>query len=205
MDAVGLEDLLGRERYGAERVAIRRRIIEHKRRRRVQVGPRMSLLFEDCATVWYQTQEMLWVEHITDLDAIREELAVYGELLPAGSELVATLLIEMTEQARIREELQRLRGIDRHVFLEARDERIAAVFEGGRESATKLSAVQYIRFPLEARSRACVAEGAPLAVVVDHPAYSYRAPVPEEVRASLAADLRDARAARTALRQVRDG
>src|SRR5215471_5441974 len=105
MNPIGLEDLLGRERYGAEREAIRRRVIEHKRSRRVPVGERITLLFEDRATVWYQTQEMVWVEHITDLDAIREELEVYGALLPGRSELSATLMIEITEQERIRDEL----------------------------------------------------------------------------------------------------
>ena len=97
MKPIALEDMLGRERYGAERDAIRRRIIAHKRTRRVTVGDRLSFLFEDRATIWYQTQEMLWVEQITDLDAIRAELDVYNELLPAVDELAATLLIEVAE------------------------------------------------------------------------------------------------------------
>ncbi len=205
MDPVGLDDLLGRDRYGAAREVIRRRIIDHKRRRRVAVGDRISLLFEDRATVWYQTQEMVWVEHITDLDAIRDELAVYGALLPGASELSATLLIEITEQARIRDDLQRLRGLDRHVWLEVAGERVSGVFEEGRESDSKLSAVQYVRFPLEAGTRARVVEGAPLAIVVDHPSYTCAAAVPEAVRASLAADLSDGDAARAALERVRDG
>jgi len=85
MRPIALDDILGRERYGQVREAVRRRIIEHKRARRVAVGDRLSLVFEDRATVWYQTQEMLWVEHVTDLDAIREELAVYNELLPSAT------------------------------------------------------------------------------------------------------------------------
>ena len=112
MEPVRLEEMLGRERYGAVREAVRRRIIEHKRSRRVTVGDRISLLFEDRATVWYQTQEMIWVEQITDLDAIREELAVYDALLPRRSELSATLLIEIADQSRIREDLAQLLGID---------------------------------------------------------------------------------------------
>jgi hypothetical protein len=205
IDAIGLEDLLGRERYGAERAAIRRRVIEHKRRRRVGIGDRMSLLFEDRATVWYQTQEMLWVEHITDLDAVRAELAVYGALLPGESELSATLSIEITEQARIREELHQLRGIDRHVWLDVAGERVPGVFEGGRESDTKLSAVQYVRFPLPGGARARLIGGAPLSVTVDHPAYRFETPVPEAVRQSLMSDLGDGEAARAALEWVRDG
>ena len=173
MDPIGLEELLGRERYGAERDAIRRRVIEHKRSRRVTVGDRICLLFEDRATVWYQTQEMIWVEHITDLDAIREELAVYGALLPRRSELSATLLIEITDQAHIREELARLLGIDRHVWLEVGSEqRVPAVFDEGRQTSERscrpcsTCASRSMRKP-----RTDAVAGAPLTVAVDHPAY----------------------------------
>src|SRR5207249_1991788 len=79
---IALEDILGGERYASRRDAIRRRVIAHKQARRVAVGDRMTFLFEDRATVWYQVQEMLWVERITDLERMREELAVYNELLP---------------------------------------------------------------------------------------------------------------------------
>jgi hypothetical protein len=204
-EAIQLDDLLGRERYGAERAAIRRRIIEHKRSRRVGLGDRISLLFEDRATVWYQTQEMLWVEHITDLDAVREELAVYGALLPGTSELSATLMIEITEQGRISEELRRLRGIDHHVWLDVAGERVQGVFEDGRESETKLSAVQYVRFPLTDPARERLVAGAPLMLEVDHPSYRAETPVPEALRRSLITDLCDAAGATAAMRWVRDG
>src|SRR5882672_7368277 len=117
MRPIGLDDILGRERYAQARDAIRRRVIEHKRSRRVAVGDRISLVFEDRATVWYQTQEMLWVEQVTDLDAIRAELETYNPMLPSATELAATLLIELREQERMRDEFQRLAGLDRHVAL----------------------------------------------------------------------------------------
>src|SRR4030095_12805866 len=113
MRPIGLDDILGRERYSHARDAIRRRIIAHKRDRRVAVGDRVSLVFEDRATVWCQTQEMLWGATRTDLDAIREELEVYNALLPSEGELAATLLIELPDQSRIREEFQRLLGLHR--------------------------------------------------------------------------------------------
>ena len=206
MDPIGLEEILGRERYGAVREAVRRRVIEHKRSRRVAVGDRISLLFEDRATVWYQTQEMIWVEHITDLDAIREELAVYGALLPRKSELSATLLIEIVDQARIREELAQLLGIDRHVWLEVGSEcRIPAAFDEGRQTAEKLSAVQFVRFALDANAVQDATGGAPLAVAIDHPAYRHRTVLADEVRRSLVSDLTDPAASEAALRRVRDG
>jgi hypothetical protein len=206
MRPIALEDILGRERYGAERDAIRRRVIAHKRTRRVAVGDRLSFVFEDRATIWYQTQEMLWIEHITDLDAIREELAVYNELLPGADALSATLLIEIEDQRRLREELNRLIGIDEHVTLEVGgDTGVAAAFEPGRQTAEKLSAVQYVRFPLAPETQRRIAAGAPLALTVAHPNYRAGAVLPEAVRASLAADLADPAAADEALRRVRDG
>jgi hypothetical protein len=202
---IGLEDLLGHDRYGAARADVRRRVMEHKRRRRVQVGDRMSLLFEDRATVWFQTQEMLWVEHVTDLDAIRDELQAYASLLPGPDELSATLLLEFTDSAQVRDELRRLRGLHRHVWLDVGGERVAGVFEEGREHETKLSAVQYVRFPLAAPVRERLQGGAALAIVVDHPAYRHRATIPEAVRVSVASELGDPTAGGTAMAWVRDG
>ena len=204
MRPIGLDDILGRERYGDARGAIRRRIIEHKRSRRVTVGDRLSLLFEDRATVWYQTQEMLWVENITDLDAIREELAVYNRLLPDDQALAATLLIELTEQARLREEFQRMLGLDRHVWLALGSARIAATFEEGRQTDERISAVQYVRFAVDAGARRALADGAPLRVVVDHPRYAATTLLPDDVRASVAGAFLDAAQADAALARVRE-
>jgi hypothetical protein len=203
---LGIDDVIGRERYGRDRDAIRRRVVEYKRSRRVAVGPCLTFVFEDRATVWWQTQEMLWVEHIIDLDAIRAELDVYNALLPAPGELSATLLVEVDDPNAVVATLNRLVGIDEHVVLEIGERtRVRAAFEPDRQTAEKISAVQYVRFPLDAAARGAMAAGAPLALVVDHPAYAARTVLPEPLRASLAAEVADADAAERGLRRVRDG
>ena len=205
MEPIRLDDVLGRERYGLERDAIRRRVIAHKRVRRVAVGDLLTLVFEDRATVWYQTQEMLWVEHITELDAIRAELAVYNQMLPGADELSATLFVEVSDQARIAEELQRLLGIDEHLLLGVGGlPPVRAQFEPGRQTAEKLSAVQYVRFKLPAAIRARIVDGAAIAISTDHPRYVASVEVSDAARASLAADLTEGRGPEGALRQVRD-
>jgi len=205
MRPIGLDDILGRERYAQTREAARRRVIEHKRARRMAVGDRLSLVFEDRATVWYQTQEMLWVEHVTDLDAIREELGVYNALLPADAEIAATLMIELRDQERMREDFRRLLGLDRHVALRVGDRRIAAEFEGGRQTDEKISAVQYVRFPIAPDVRSALAGGAPVSVEVDHPNYRVSVALSDAVRASVVGELLDEERANAALRRVRDG
>ena len=76
MRRVGLEDLAGPSRYGEMRDEFRRRIIALKRDRRVAVGDRVTLVFENFDTVLFQTQEMLHAERITDLDQALQTLGL---------------------------------------------------------------------------------------------------------------------------------
>lgn len=190
---VTLDDVVGLERYEAIRDAVRRRVIELKRARRVPVGDEVTFVFENHDTVYFQIQEMLRAERITDLDAVRDELAVYNALLPAPGELSATMLIEITQEERIAERLLEFLGIDEAVSLHVGDaHRVAAAFEPGRSRADKLSAVQYVRFGLPgAAQRAFLDPAVPAHLVIDHPAYRARTALDGAVRASLSADLRD--------------
>ena len=190
MRKVVLEDLAGPSRYGEMRDEFRRRIIALKRDRRVAVGDRVTLVFENFDTILFQTQEMLHAERITDLDRVREELEVYNELLPGENELSATMLIEITEQPDVAAELHRLIGIDEHLSLRVGEVSIAACFEPGRSTDEKLSAVQYVRFPLgPATARTFAAGDVPVEIRIDHPNYEARATLSPGQRASLAGDL----------------
>ena len=87
MQKVTLDEIVGSERYEKIRDDFRRRIIELKKHRRLSVGDRITFVFENHETVLFQIQEMLRAERITDLDKIREEIAVYNELVPDPGEL----------------------------------------------------------------------------------------------------------------------
>lgn len=190
MRKVRLEDLAGPSRYAEIRDEFRRRIIALKRDRRISIGDRVTLVFENFDTVLFQTQEMLHAERITDLDRVREELDVYNELLPGERELSATMLIEITEQPDIAGELRRLIGIDEHVALRVGDEVCGARFEPGRSTEEKLSAVQYVRFPLSASAaRGFADETVPIELAIDHPNYVARVVLSPAQRSSLARDL----------------
>jgi len=190
MRKVKLEDLTGPSRYAEMRDEFRRRIIALKRHRRIGVGDRVTLVFENFDTILFQTQEMLHVERINDLDRVREELDVYNELIPGENELSATLLIEITEQEGIAAELKRLIGIDEHVALRVGEQAFPALFAPGRSTDEKLSAVQYVRFRLSPDAVENFArEGVAVDIVIDHPNYQARATLDEGQRASLAADL----------------
>jgi hypothetical protein len=187
-------EILPLERYAAARDAYRERVIAHKRARRVALGEQATLLFEDRETLRFQVQEMLWVERIAEPAKVQAELDVYNELMPGESELSATLFLEITEAAAIRPTLDRLLGIDRHVQLvlgEAPDETvIAARFDERQFEAARISAVQYLRFPLDAGARERLADLRVRARLrSSHPRYRREAELPPAVRASLVASL----------------
>jgi hypothetical protein len=192
MQPVSLDQIVGLDRYEAIRDGFRRRIIDLKRNRRVPVGDCITFVFENHDTVLFQIQEMLRAERITDIDKIRAEIECYNQLIPRAGELSSTMLIEITEQERIRQRLLQLQGIESAVRLEVGELKVAGEFEAGRSKDDKLSAVQYVRFALPARARENFVSGRGVVTLsIDHRNYRARAVVEGPIRASLAVDLAD--------------
>ena len=92
-----------------------------KERRRLAVGSHLTFLFENTATVWYQIEEMIRSERMTDAAAIQHEIDTYNELIPARGEISATLLIEFAEAKERDAALRRLVGIEKHLWLKLGD------------------------------------------------------------------------------------
>jgi hypothetical protein len=182
-------DIKGPAVYAGMRDDYRRRIIELKKPRRISVGDRVTLMFENRHTLTLQIEEMLRAENITGEDHVLEEIAVYNEMMPTDDTLSATLFIELPAGADPYVELPKLVGLDEHVVLHIGDHALRAVFEPGRSTGDKFSAVQYIRFPLTAEARAALAQaGTAVALEIDHPNYRHRTTAGDDTRASLAAD-----------------
>jgi len=190
-----VKDLVAYERA---REGMRAQVIELKKRRRVPVGPNITLLFENRDTVLFQVQEMIRTERIVDEDKIQDELDVYNALVPGGGELSATLFIEIPDlvrmsQSQVRDTVNRFQGLDRdRIWLVAGEERVPARFEGGHSKEEKMAAVHYVRFALPEEARAALADpAAEVRVVVDHPHYRAEAVLGEYTRRALAEDLSD--------------
>jgi hypothetical protein len=182
-------DIKGPALYATIRDDFRKRVIELKRPRRIIVGDRVALVFENRHTLTLQIEEMCRAENLTRDEQIEAEIAVYNELMPTQSSLSATLFVELPADADPYVALRDLVGLDEHVVMHIGPHAIRAAFEPGRSTEDKISAVQYLRFPLAADARAALlAPHTPLAVEIDHPRYRHRIACSEELRASLAAD-----------------
>ncbi len=180
-------DLLAYERIRPEFLE---RTIALKKPRRISVGDRLTFIFENRDTVLFQIQEMLRAERAVKEEKILDEIAVYNELVPRANELSATLMIEIPEMERIRAELDRLIGIDEHVFLDVGAESVRATFDPKQFESDRISAVQYVRFPL-GPTLACkfCDRSVEARLRVEHPNYSEATPITGDSRESLIADL----------------
>ena len=112
MPAIARDSLLTLEAYAKERAAFRSRVLAHKRNRIVHVGAHVTLLFEDELTIRYQIQEMLRIEKTFDESGIQQEVDAYNPLVPDGSNLKATMLLEYEDANERHAALAELRGIE---------------------------------------------------------------------------------------------
>ena len=186
-------DLMSLEQYARERDAFRSRVIAHKRRRTIAIGPNMTWVFEDRLTIQYQVQEMLRIERIFEAAGIQEELDAYNPLIPDGSNWKATLMIEFPDPQERARALAALRGIENRCYVEVLGNgRVFAVADEDleRANAEKTSAVHWLRFELPEEMRAAIASGAAIVAGTDHPQYRHAARLEPESVEALARDLR---------------
>ncbi|HEY1435266.1 MAG TPA: DUF3501 family protein [Thermoanaerobaculia bacterium] len=191
MKTLTAADIANLHEYELERSDFRRRVIALKSRRRIGLGPLMTLVFENRDTVRFQIQEMLRVERIVQPEKVQHEVDTYNELIPGPGEVAATLFIEITEEARVQEVLDGFIGLDEpgHLALVVGGERHPALFAPGQSREDRIAAVHYIRFSLGEAGRAALASGAEAALEVAHGEYRARQVLSPETAAELVADL----------------
>ena len=184
---------MAHDEYERQREAYRQTIIDLKRRRRIGIGDKITVVFENWETLRFQIQEMIRVERIVDPQKVQEELDVYNALLPASGELSATLLIELTDPDTMKHWLDLFMGLDhgQKLGLWAGGEVAYGEFEGGHSHETKISAVHFVRFrPTQAMVTALGDQAVRVALSVHHAGYDAEAEVPWTMRQEWLSDLR---------------
>lgn len=191
-----LTDIADLRAYERERADFRAHVIALKKRRRVHVGPVVTLVFENRDTIRFQIQEMARVEKLISDEAIQGELDIYNSLIPDAGQLCATLFIELTGDAEMRRWLPKLVGIERSIGLRAGSGDDTVLVRAKPEAAhAKLltreevtASVHYVYWDLTAEEVALVETG-PVTLVVDHPAYPEETQLDAGTVAELLVDL----------------
>lgn len=192
MKKISIEEILPLADYERVRGRLRPLFIHEKERRRLHVGSHLTFIFENAQTAWYQVEEMIRTERMTERDAIQHEIDTYNELIPGAGELTATLLIEYADPTERDAALARLVGLERHLWLKIGAQKIAARFDDRQISDERISAVQFVRFALEGIDAGKLLELAgkgAVAIEADHPNLAARGEISGLLAASLAEDL----------------
>ncbi len=191
-----IDDIVDQRAYERERKDFRNHVIALKRRRRVGVGPFVTLVFENRDTVRFQIQEMARVEKIITDEGIRMELDVYNPLIPGPGQISATLFVELVDKDQLVEWLPKLVGIETEVELRlgpSGGRRVrcrvdeAHLRQLTREEIT--ASVHYVHFDLDDDEVEAFAKG-PVTLAVTHPNYAHDLELNEDTRSELLADLR---------------
>lgn len=186
-------DLMSLEQYSTARKDFRAKVLDHKTRRIVAVGPNTTWCFEDQLTVQYQVQEMLRVEKIFEAAGIQDELDAYNPLIPDGSNWKVTFLIEFPDPEERKDRLARLIGIEDRCWVQvAGHDKVWAIADEDleRDNDEKTSSVHFMRFELTPPMCGAAKSRAAISVGIDHDNYRHSVdPLPQAVRDSLVKDL----------------
>lgn len=178
--------------YSKIRRAHRKSLLEKKLRRRIHVGPYVTFHFENYDTMWAQVQEMLYIEKGGE-EQITDELEAYNPLIPQGRELVATMLIEIEDDARRQKTLAKLGHIEDTVVLSLREHRVIGMPEGDVDRTTdsgKTSAVHFITFTFtDEQAEAFKSLSEAVTLGIEHKNYGHSSAVQHDIKDSLASDL----------------
>lgn len=194
MTKLTLDDIADLREYEREREDFRTHVIALKKRRRIHVGPIVTIVFENRDTIRFQIQEMARAEKIISDEGIETELRIYNPLIPEPLHLAATLFIELTSDEQMREWFPKLVGIETMLEIQIGDGTVVRC-EVDADHAAQLTredvtaAVHYVHFSFtEAEAEALAQHGGSLAIT--HNNYSQSTDLSPESINELVADLR---------------
>lgn len=192
MKKLSINDLMSIEAYTAQRAVIRQAMMEHKKTRRLPLGPNAMLHFEDTMTMRYQVLELIRVEKISGEADLLEELNVYNPLIPDGKNLKVTFMLEFSDESERKIRLSQLIGIEEliSIQIDGFDPVYPIANEDlARSTDEKTSAVHFLRFEFTDEMITAAKQGASWTVRSEHQNYQYSTDkLADEIRSSLARD-----------------
>ncbi len=193
MQALTPDDLLPLDEFAARRGELFRDHCRYlDRYRRVTLGPRVTLVFENRQTLWFRAQDVLRIARLSEPERVAAELALFNRLLPGRGRLQAAVLIHVAQGRPLTEELapwQELEGERLCLHVGAR--RCPANLLTCRPEDRCIGTAHWVQFVLDEPARHLLADfRRPAYFAVTLPDYRHDSGVlGEEVRQSLLDDL----------------
>ena len=151
LNTIEKSDILSRDEYKSQRKSLREKMVLRKKLRRVDIGPYVTMYFENKDTIIHQINEMVYIENGGE-EQINDEISAYESLIPDGQELVATVMIEIDSPIKRAEFLAKMGGFEEQISIKIGDQVIKgnAELDGDRTTADgKASSVQFVHFEFD--------------------------------------------------------
>lgn len=189
-----VDDLLPLEEYASKRKEYfdaHRRYVD--RYRRIRIGPKLTLIFENRQTLWFRVQEVIRIARLADAREVQLELNLYNRLLPTESLLQAALLIEIGDKSKPVQELTPWQSLrDDHLTLQVGQVRVVSRLVTCRPEDRAIGSAHWVHFPLSEEVRGALADFTlPAFFCFENEALRYQSgALSEDFRQSLLDDLR---------------
>ena len=193
MKPIVFSEILSNEEYEKVRNDFRKQIFGLKRGRRILVGEKITLVFENRETLIYQIQEMVRAERMVDKDQIQNEIDAWNKVVPKENELTASLSIQVLDNSKIEEELKPFVGLDQGVVQLEIDSNVPVTtkFHKGLSGEDWICKEHHLSFTFDPDRIEALQDFENQAVLaIVHPNYWRKAKIPNELRQILIEDLK---------------
>ena len=187
------EDIHAREDYLNIRAKLRKEIVDRKKKRRVDIGPYVTLYFENKDTIIHQINEMVFIEN-GGKEQILEEIDAYKSLIPNGKELIATVMVEIDNPNKRAQALSNMGGFEETFNIRFDDKIIKGKAELDVDRTTadgKASSVQFVHFHFsEEDIKSFRSENSRIEISINHVAYTHATTLQDDTKNELVGDFK---------------
>jgi len=194
MRPLTLDDVLSLGDFASQRrdfFAAHCRYLDHYRK--VRIGPKLTLQFENRQTLWFRVQDLLRIARLSEAERVQQELDLYNRLLPRRDRLQAALFIDIADEGRLNEDMTfwRLLGNGETLQMRVGETSIASRLVTTRPEDRCIGAAHWVQFILAPAERRLLADfGERACFAVSHASYPHQSPpLSDDIRQSLLEDL----------------
>ncbi|MDA9559025.1 DUF3501 family protein [Alphaproteobacteria bacterium] len=184
-------DILKRDNYKAQRKILREKMVLRKKNRRLDIGPYITIYFENRDTILHQINEMVYIEN-GGAEQIKDEILAYKSLIPNGKELVATLMVEIDSPIKRADFLGKMGGFEENLDIIVNNKVIKGNPESDVERTTaegKASSVQFVHFEFDEDSiNEFKAANKDVTITINHNDYKHSTVMNQETKDELSND-----------------
>lgn len=158
---------------------IRDRVVEavsrYKRPRYFDFDDRITILFEDAVTVWFQIEEALFLEGEEGERLVEEAVRSYAPIIPSKGEVSMTVMVNLYKDGELKSVLPKYVGVEKAVYIGGGEGEAQAkpVFPDDYGPGASARSIHYLKAPAPRGGRWLIS--------LRHPAANGRVQLPGEL------------------------